>query len=187
MRRLILEGRSDPSVAQYAAQVVAASPGVHPVEAVFNHVQAMPYAFDEKLLAEAGYGEDTSEFLQGASYQVEKSLLSGPQNVFGDCDDRAILTQSLLESQGINTRLVLVRGPGRTDYSHVYSEAEVGGSWVPLDTIMDGKEGRPLFGPGEEAKLPLARDRMSVGINEEPGQSKLIPLLLLAALFFWRR
>jgi transglutaminase-like putative cysteine protease len=146
----------------------------------------MPYAFDEKLLAEAGYGEDTSEFLQGAPFQVGKSLLEGPQNVVGDCDDRAILVQSLLESQGVPTRFVLVRGPGRPDYSHVYSEAAVGGSWIPLDTIMDGKEGRPFFGPGEEAQAPLARDRMSIGVNEEPRRVSLIPLLLLAALFYWR-
>jgi transglutaminase-like putative cysteine protease len=186
MRRLVLEGRSDPRVGQYADRVIASSPHLHPVEALFRHVQSMPYRFDEEILSGLGYESDTSELLQGAPFQIEKALREGPQSVEGDCDDRAILLQSLLESKGIPTRFVLVRGPGRVDYSHVYSEALVGGVWIPLDTIMDGRDGRPFFGPGDEARAPLARDRFAVGVNEEPNRLSPLALLLVAALLFWR-
>jgi transglutaminase-like putative cysteine protease len=186
MRQLVLEGQSDPLVANYARRVAASTPHLHPVEAIFRHVQAMPYAYDEDILAQAGYDADTSEMLMGPQFQIGKSLLGGPGSVVGDCDDRAILTQSLLESQGVPTRFVLVRGPGRDDYSHVYSEASVDGQWLPLDTIMDGRGGRPFFGPGQEVGLPDARDRMTVGVNEVPAKVSGLPLLALAALLFWR-
>lgn len=185
MRRLVLEGKSDPLVSWYAQEVAASAPHLHPVEAVFRHVQAMPYAYDEDILAAHGVGPDTSELLMGPQFQVGKSLLEGPGQVIGDCDDRAILAQSLLESQGVPTRFVLVRGPGRPDYSHVYSEAQVEGHWIPLDTIMDGQGGRPFFGVGQEVAPPVARDRVAISVEDAAEQWS--PLVLIALLLlFWR-
>ena len=188
MRQLVVEGRDNPEVAQYADWLVKRQPFLHPVESVFRHVQSLPYRYDESILAGLGYGSDASELLQGAPYQVRKAQEWGPQSVVGDCDDRAILTQSLLESLGYPTRFVLVRGPGRSDYSHVYSEALVGERWIPLDTIMDGQGGRPFFGMGEEVGPPEARDRYSIPVDqpqEDKGCSGLI-LPLLLALIAWR-
>jgi hypothetical protein len=187
MQRLVAEGRSDPAVSSYARWVIDSAPHLHPVEAVFRHVQGMPYAYDEEIVAARGIDPDTSELLQGAPLQVAKSLDGGPQSVVGDCDDRAILAQSLLESQGYGTRFVLVRGPGRPDYSHVYSEVSLDGAWVPLDTIMDGKGGRPLFGPGEEVGPPDARDRMSVGVDGLVPTASGLLVIAAIALFLWRR
>jgi transglutaminase-like putative cysteine protease len=58
------------------------------------------------------------------------------QNQFGDCDDKATLLATLLESIGHPTRFVAVgfRNPG--EYSHVYVETRAGNraSWIPLET-----------------------------------------------------
>jgi transglutaminase-like putative cysteine protease len=57
----------------------------------------------------------------------------------GDCDDKATLVSSLLESIGLQTRFVALAfndGP----YSHVLAEVRLGTSWIPLETIIDGVE-----------------------------------------------
>lgn len=51
----------------------------------------------------------------------------------GDCDDKAVLLASLLESIGHPTRFVAVGFfPGR--YSHVYLESKIGNKWIGLET-----------------------------------------------------
>lgn len=187
MRQLVLEGRADPLVRSRAVDVVSARPDLHPVEAVFRHVQSMPYQYDEDILVARGLSGDTSELLQGAPFQVERELAGGVAAVPGDCDDRAILTQSMLEALGYETRFVLVRGPDRPDFSHVYSEAKVDGQWVPLDTIFDGHGGRAVYAPGDEVGAREgARDRTSVAV--EPGAGcPLWPLAAVAAILLWRR
>ena len=53
----------------------------------------------------------------------------------GDCDDKATLLATLLESIGRKTRFVAMGfGPTR-DYSHVLVEVRVGRGWFPLETI----------------------------------------------------
>lgn len=189
MRQLVVEGRADPLVHEFARNLIASNPDMHPVETVFRAAQSMRYAYDEEILGKAGVDDDTSELLQGAPYQVEKTLLGGPQANIGDCDDRAILVQSMLESVGFPTRFVLVRGPGRPDFSHVYSEVLVdGGGWAPLDTIMDGIGGRPLLGPGQEIGAPVARDRTTIAVDPQYSEpASCWPLLALAAFFLFRR
>ncbi len=183
MRQLVHEGRSSPIVAETAEAVVAANPHMHPVESVFRFVQRMPYRYDEDILKSRGISEDTSELLQGAPYQLQKAATLGLESVEGDCDDRSILTQSLLESLGYETRFVLVRGPGRPDYSHVYSEVADGGQWVPLDTIFNGTQGRPAFNPGDEAGARLgARDRLSIPVDGCDGVKWLLLALGLGLL-----
>lgn len=56
----------------------------------------------------------------------------------GDCDDMAILLGALLVSTGHPVRLVLAGfRPSKPHlYSHVYLEALVGRSWLPLDPTM---------------------------------------------------
>lgn len=187
MQVLVREGRGDPLVAARAQQIIAASPHLHPVEALFRHVQALPYRYDEQILAKAGVSGDTSELLQGAPYQIARELQHGPAAAEGDCDDRAILLQSMLESQGYATRFVLIRGPGRPDYSHVYSEVEVGGRWLPIDSIFNGVDGRAFYAPGDEVGAAEgARDRVSVGVDGL-GPVSPLPLVILAALYFWSR
>jgi len=181
MRRLVKEGRAHPRVQQRARQIVSASPGLHPVEACYRYVQALPYRRDEQLAAQAGLDPDTSEILQGAPYQIEIADRYGPSSVVGDCDCRSILLQSLLESLGYRTSFVLVKGPGRQDYSHVYTEVAIeGGRKVPLDTIFDGLGGREKFKPGDEVKG--ARERKTVPVDGKSwlGAAALFGLLWLA-------
>lgn len=56
----------------------------------------------------------------------------------GDCDDKSILTASLLESIGHPTRFVAVSFmPGI--YSHVLVETLIGNKWVPVETTVENK------------------------------------------------
>jgi hypothetical protein len=161
MRRLVNEGAGDPLVRANALRVTRASPELHPADAIFYHVRSFPYVEDQHLARAAGFkGSGVSEVLQGAPYQVKKELEKGTAAVVGDCDCRSIYVQSALESLGYPTRFAVVRGNGSSLYSHVYSEVKLeDGSWRALDTIMDGKDGRPLFKPGEELPSTHARDK----------------------------
>ena len=51
----------------------------------------------------------------------------------GDCDDKAILLASMLESIGIPTRFVAV-GFRPNFFSHVFVEARPYGDWIALET-----------------------------------------------------
>lgn len=55
------------------------------------------------------------------------------RNAQGDCDDKAILLASLLESIGHPTRFLAVGfHPGK--FSHVLTETKIGNKWIPLET-----------------------------------------------------
>lgn len=54
----------------------------------------------------------------------------------GDCDDKSTLLASLLESIGHPARFKAV-GLNGGPFSHVYVESKIGGSWVPLETIIN--------------------------------------------------
>lgn len=54
----------------------------------------------------------------------------------GDCDDRTILLNSLLESIGFQTRFVLVSTiPTGYPFTHIFSQINTDGRWVSADTI----------------------------------------------------
>lgn len=61
------------------------------------------------------------------------------QNQFGDCDDKATLLASLLESIGHPTRFVAVGFQNPGDYQHVYVESRAGNrvSWIALETTQN--------------------------------------------------
>ena len=183
LKGLVREGRVDPVVLRKARQLTAAAPQKHPVQAIHDFVRSLPYAFDEDLAARRGYPADTSEVLQGARSQIVTAENLGPQAAEGDCDCRCVLAQSMLESLGYPTRFAIVKGPGRGDYSHVYSEVQVeSGGWVPVDTIMNGEGGRPFFEAGEEVQAPLARDKATFGVDESDSSGWLLPLALFGVL-----
>lgn len=65
----------------------------------------------------------------------------------GDCDDKATLLASLLESIGHPTRFVAI-GFQSGVYSHVYVETKIGNSWIPLETtepVEAGWEPEPMM------------------------------------------
>lgn len=184
MRRLILEGAKDDLVVRRTREVIEASQELHPVESIFRFVRSLPYVVDEELSRRWGFGEETSEVLQGAPGQLALAEIGLP--VEGDCDCRTILLGAMLASLGYETALVVVRGEGREDYSHVYLEVEVEGlGRVPLDTIMDGKGGRPLLQAGEEIGEPLFRERTSFEVDGSGAAAKAA--LAACCLFFLRR
>lgn len=70
----------------------------------------------------------------------------------GDCDDKAILVATLLETVGFDTRFMAVGGnglewaggdpmaaqyDGRPPYSHVLAQVRMGQGWLCLETIVD--------------------------------------------------
>lgn len=71
---------------------------------------------------------------------------------YGDCDDKAVLLSSLLESIGHPTRFVAVGFTGPDEYSHVFVDTKVGPGWLTLETTENVPMGwRP---PGITAALP---------------------------------
>jgi transglutaminase-like putative cysteine protease len=66
----------------------------------------------------------------------------------GDCDDKASLLASLLESIGHPTRFVAVGFQHPREYSHVYLETRIGTRWIPLDaTLIDKPMGTAPMAP----------------------------------------
>lgn len=61
----------------------------------------------------------------------------------GDCDDKAILLASLLESIGHPTRFVAV-GVNNGPYSHVFVETKIGNKWIGLETTEPWDVGRTV-------------------------------------------
>jgi transglutaminase-like putative cysteine protease len=159
MARLVRDGRTSWVVRDAAQRIALSSPHLHPVDAVFRYVRSMPYVRDADIAARRGWPTD-SEVVHGAPYQILARESLGDWAAPGDCDDRAVLLQSLCEALGYRTRFALIRGPGRDDYSHVYSEVLVDGRWIPADPIMNGNQGRPLFALGDE--VPERRDKLTV-------------------------
>ena len=73
----------------------------------------------------------------------------------GDCDDKALLLSSLLESIGYATRFTVSATSPRGSYNHVYVEAFVPrlGRWIPLEASIAGFP----FGRSLRSYEPLRR------------------------------
>lgn len=54
-------------------------------------------------------------------------------SAYGDCDDHALLLNSLLSSVGIQTRFLGVKLNGSTKYNHVICSAMTGTEWQDID------------------------------------------------------
>lgn len=168
IRRLVREGRSDPVVQARARQLVERQRD--PVGVLFRYVRSLPYRTDQALAKRHRLGdlrsrEPVQEVLQTARGQILRGLRHGDAAIEGDCDCRCVLFQSLAESLGYPTRICIMRGPGRSDFSHVFPEVLVNGRWLCADTIMNGLEGRPFFELGDRLPPRAARDvtRFPVG------------------------
>jgi transglutaminase-like putative cysteine protease len=73
-------------------------------------------------------------------YRVEmlRSPLITLERKNGDCDDHTILLNSMLQSLGHPSRIVLVatRKLLPQNFNHVFTEVLIGDKWIPLDTTV---------------------------------------------------
>jgi hypothetical protein len=53
----------------------------------------------------------------------------------GDCDDHSGLMAALLQSIGIPARFVVI-GSDPDRFQHIYTEAQIKGEWIPVDTTL---------------------------------------------------
>ena len=124
MARCIRQGSTSPQVRSMAVSVAMHyKSDVDKAKAVFNFVRSrMRYVRDNALM----------ETVQTADLQVRNFVQSGFAN--GDCDDHVVLLGAMLVSIGYPVRIVTVRvRPGMGSFDHVYLEALIRGTWVPMD------------------------------------------------------
>ena len=129
MRDLVRQGARDPRVRETAVAVV-------------QRARVAGHDFAGELAAVFAFVRDRVRFtrdpvgvelLQGAPYTLTRGA--------GDCDDKATLLASLLESIGhpaeLRFRAIGVR-PGSPAFSHVYVVARLQGREIPLDPTYAG-------------------------------------------------
>lgn len=124
MARCIRQGSTSPHIRSMAVSVAMHYKNdVDKARAVFNFIKSrMRYVRDNALM----------ETLSTADLQVRNFVQSGFAS--GDCDDHVILLGSLLVSIGYPVRIVTVRvRPGFGSFDHVYLEALIRGTWIPMD------------------------------------------------------
>ena len=119
MTILTKAGKKNPEVRIKAAELVAhltQKDYAAEVKAIFNYVQNyIRYTRDIRGV----------ETIQPAEYVLSRGT--------GDCDDKAVLLASMLESIGHPTRFVaLAFKTGK--FAHVLVESKIGNKWVALET-----------------------------------------------------
>lgn len=82
----------------------------------------------------------------------------------GDCDDFSMLANAMLTNAGVPARLrTIEQNPAQPgQYSHIFSEAMIGGQWVPFDTSHG-------TAPGWQAHA-IGKDRTWTGAQRMSGR-----------------
>lgn len=119
MRRLVREGRVDPTIRQAATSIIFLTPE--------RDAQA-------EVGAIFGWVQDNVRYVRDV-HEVE--TLSSPDKTLegriGDCDDQATLLAALLESVGYPTRFIAAGYTFPGELEHVYLQVFLDGQWVDLD------------------------------------------------------
>lgn len=78
----------------------------------------------------------------------------------GDCVSKSVCLATLLACLGIESKFVAQHPSAQQAFNHVYVEIDggAGGGAITLDSIADGKDGRPFFNVGDRQKLPDSED-----------------------------
>jgi transglutaminase-like putative cysteine protease len=84
---------------------------------------------------------DTGEFVTAPDILIGRINSQGYAQ--GDCDDHALLFNSLLGTVGIPTRFAGVKLPGSHTWNHVVSNFQIGPQWFEMDTCS--KKGTRLI------------------------------------------
>lgn len=119
MRRLAREGSRDIRVRNAAAQIVFLQPersDLHEVVSLFNYVRD-----------HIRYTRDPL-FYESVAVPAQVLALG-----YGDCDDKATLLSSMLESVGYLTRFVVTGYSDASRPEHVYLQVLIGGQWMNAD------------------------------------------------------
>lgn len=85
-------------------------------------------------------------------------------NLFGDCDDQAVLVAALLMSIGNEVQFKVV-GQAVNSMDHVWAQALVGGHWIDVDTVPYGLDYRV-----EKIYHVKEVDQMNIGGYVDPSQ-----------------
>lgn len=133
MRELITEGSVDPDIRMVAVKLTQSCPDrdtICEITKIFNFVKKN-FRFVSDVV---GY-----ETLQRPSRMI---VMINNGNGAGDCDDHQILIQSLLNSIGIDTDMVVGRDSLDREYHHVYGVAYYNnkGNGVYIDPSMKSPE-----------------------------------------------
>jgi hypothetical protein len=124
MERLVDKGRADLVVNDAAIRIIRAA-GVAPKD------------YAREVTALFRYVRDKVRYVKDPiSVELVHSAAETLKRRAGDCDDKAVLLATLLQSVGHKTRFqVVATRPG--DFHHVLIQAQVGGRWVPLDPTVE--------------------------------------------------
>ena len=136
MRNLVHQYKSDTHVRGVALEVVQ---GLAPKDWIGEVRRLFEYVRDRIRYVHDIAGVET---LQTPPVTIDLEA--------GDCDDKSTLLAALLAAIGYRSRFVAVGYRMPNAYEHVYVEANVDGSWIPLDATVS----RPF---GWAPRPPLAR------------------------------
>src|SRR5260221_3118787 len=131
MSRLVRDYRTHGSIRSTAQDLVEGLPSKafrDEVRALFNFVRD-----DVRYLGDVNEVE---------TLQAPDVTLASRQ---GDCDDKATLLASLLQSIGLPTQFVAVGMSEPGVFEHVYVRTLVGREWIALDASTEGGECAPRF------------------------------------------
>lgn len=98
-----------------------------------NNIEAQVFFITKHVREKMTYVRDPN----GAEYIVSPlRLIASIKNsgsAYGDCDDHALLLNTLLTSIGVETRFLGVKIGGSDVYNHVVCSANVRGEWKDID------------------------------------------------------
>lgn len=102
-------------------------------EQIIAHVKQKDYAGEIRAIFE--WVRDKIRYTQDVrdieTLKTPDALLYSFQ---GDCDDKALLVATLLESIGYTTRFIAVGFTQPGEFDHVYAEVRLGTVWIALET-----------------------------------------------------
>lgn len=140
MRRLVTEGRIDPTIRQAATTIIF----LQPERAVRREV--------EQLLAYVqGAIRYTRDIVDTETVSTAEKTLAGR---IGDCDDQSVLLAALCEAVGYPTRFVVAGYDDPREVQHVYVQVCVDGAWLDADPTEHGPLG---WAPPDPVSLFIER------------------------------
>ena len=121
MQGLVKQGRRDPTIRTTAAELLLAA-------------QIPPKNFYAEAEAIFRYIQSTIRYVQDVNdVETISPAIWVLQNGYGDCDDFAVLTASMLESVGHKCRFMAISFEGPDDFSHVVVQTKIGSEWITAD------------------------------------------------------